>query len=61
MGEAQTKLEEGKGAKSKNDVTPNKAAEKSAKKREKKLAWKRKQALQKEERLKKRKAATTEG
>jgi putative methyltransferase len=57
----QTKLEEGKGAKSKNDVTPNKAAEKSAKKREKKLAWRRKQALQKEERLKKRKAATTEG
>lgn len=56
-----TKLEEGKETKSKNAVTPNKAAEKSAKKREKKLAWKRKQALQKEERLKKRKAATTEG
>ena len=48
--------EEGKGAKGKN-ATPsnNKAAEKSAKKRDKKLAWKRKQALQKGERLKKRK------
>jgi len=36
----------------------NKAAEKSAKKREKKLLWKRKQALQKGERLKKRKGGT---
>eukprot|EP00986_Skeletonema_menzelii_P011954 scaffold6337_cov144-Skeletonema_menzelii.AAC.6 len=50
--------EEGKRkvAKSKNTTpTTDKAAEISAKKRAKKLAWKRKQALQKEERLKKRK------
>ena len=47
-----------KGAKSKN-ATPsnNKAAEKSAKKRAKKLAWKKKQALQKGERMKKKEAA----
>jgi len=54
---------EGGKAKSKNasknaTSSINKAAEKSAKKREKKLLWKRKQALQKGERLKKRKGGT---
>ena len=47
------KKDEYKGMESKN-ITPRKAGEMSAKKREKKLAWKRKQALQKEERLKKK-------
>lgn len=54
--------EEGKstGATKGNNATSstNKAAEKSAKKRAKKLAWKRKQALQKGERLKKKEAGT---
>jgi len=49
--------EDDKGAKIKNAApSNNKAAEKSAKKREKKLAWKRKQAALKGERLKKKKA-----
>lgn len=45
-----------KGGTKSNNTTPStsKAAEKSAKKRAKKLAWKRKQALQKGERLKKK-------
>lgn len=42
----------------KKDVPPTKATDKSAKKREKKLAWKRKQALQKAERMKKKSILT---
>ena len=53
--------EELKGTKSKRNANPStssnkKAGDKSAKKREKKLAWKRKQTLQREERLKKKNA-----